>query len=647
MQNTKFTKKSILEKPPSSSKLKLYSVTPLLKSNVIPKVGETNALSKLVTSNSAPYTHESKVVKNDRVISPGIFRIHPFKAFRVDNFVPNKHVKASVRIKPITVSQPHVVTKKDVNSNINGFSPTELAIRNDKSEVVCAMCKQCLVTANHDVCVLNYVSDMNSSKKNQRVNVLDSANQKKHKPNVKKSKKLGSEERLASYRPSKPRTCLRWLPTGRIFDLCKKITASSNTESLRDSRGRIHGFMESLGGLNVEEGFVRELNIEEVAARMQLWNAADGNANVSQNMNATRVFRNPSFEIEGPAVVEVSVGVHGKDHRLAALRKEYPSINTVSRGMLGIKGLRIPVHDNCFNRAGNGVDPMGEAFGLHSDPSATHDHTKVPSSSLSTSHVEFLGLQDGDGISISRMAGSFMSKKVPLNVNSDVGPIPSNINEEGLTQSPLVSLTAPLLPHQSNVDVAAIFGVSFTTVGDLEVFIKDIDAGKHEELLFGMTNDKRKVVIEALGAMCDLIETQSALNLPNDGLIYSIDDVAALFGVPLNSLKEIDEFTKDLKVGKYAFWSTMTKEICSGIIDIICNSQHPMLKLRVQVIKTNQQLILTFILLVVDPVFDGVNIFIPRKVVEKVSTRFEYTSYGYFIGKRMAFPVVEYYARNN
>ncbi|GKD63740.1 hypothetical protein Tco_1305848 [Tanacetum coccineum] len=51
--------------------------------------------------------------------------------------------------------------------------------------------------------------------------------------------------------------------------------------------------------------------------------------------------------------------------------------------------------------------------------------------------------------------------------------------------------------------------------------------------------------------------------------------------------------------------------------------------------------------LVADLVFDGVNISIPRKVVEKVSTRFEHTLYGYFIGKRMAFPVVEYYARNN
>ncbi|GKB19609.1 hypothetical protein Tco_0853532 [Tanacetum coccineum] len=124
--NTQFSKQSILGKPPSSSKPKLYSVTPFPKSTVIPKVGKSNALSKPVTSNSAPSSRESSVVNNERVIAPGIFRINPFKASRVDNFVPNKHVKASIRTKPITVSQPHVITKKDVNSNINGFSPKDV-----------------------------------------------------------------------------------------------------------------------------------------------------------------------------------------------------------------------------------------------------------------------------------------------------------------------------------------------------------------------------------------------------------------------------------------------------------------------------------------------------------------------------------------
>ncbi|GJR20037.1 hypothetical protein Tco_0968564 [Tanacetum coccineum] len=57
--NTKFAKQSILGKPPSSSRPKLYVVTHLSNSTAFPKVGETNALSKPVTSNSVPSSRES------------------------------------------------------------------------------------------------------------------------------------------------------------------------------------------------------------------------------------------------------------------------------------------------------------------------------------------------------------------------------------------------------------------------------------------------------------------------------------------------------------------------------------------------------------------------------------------------------------
>ncbi|GJS07151.1 hypothetical protein Tco_0363947 [Tanacetum coccineum] len=292
--NTQFCKQSILGKPPSSSKPKLYVVTPFPKSKGLPKIDETHALSKPVTSNSVPTPQESKVMKNDNVIAPRMFRINPFKPSREEKYVPNK-VRASVRTNPITVSQPHVITKKDVNSDSNGLSSTgvdntaktrrpqprsntkndrvpsasksscsknkeveveehprnlllsknkkhmssecnnvKLAIQNDKSEVVCAMCKQCLITANHDVCVLNYVNDMNSRGKKQKANVSNTENQKKQKPKVMKPKKVGSNERLASPKPSKPRSCLRWSPTGRLFDLKGKIIASSESESQSD-----------------------------------------------------------------------------------------------------------------------------------------------------------------------------------------------------------------------------------------------------------------------------------------------------------------------------------------------------------------------------------------------------------------------------
>nr|GEX67729.1 hypothetical protein [Tanacetum cinerariifolium] len=53
----------------------------------------------------------------------GMFRINPLKTSREEKHVPNT-VRASTRIKPITVSQPFVFTKKDVNFNLNGLSST-------------------------------------------------------------------------------------------------------------------------------------------------------------------------------------------------------------------------------------------------------------------------------------------------------------------------------------------------------------------------------------------------------------------------------------------------------------------------------------------------------------------------------------------
>nr|GEX37778.1 hypothetical protein [Tanacetum cinerariifolium] len=123
--NTKFAKKSILGKPPSSFRPKLYDVTSLPKSTVFPKVSETHAWSKPVTSNSIPPPQESKVVENDKVITPGMFRINPVKPSREEKYVPYK-VKASVRTNPTTASQPLVITKKVINCYSNGLYSTRV-----------------------------------------------------------------------------------------------------------------------------------------------------------------------------------------------------------------------------------------------------------------------------------------------------------------------------------------------------------------------------------------------------------------------------------------------------------------------------------------------------------------------------------------
>nr|GEX38334.1 hypothetical protein [Tanacetum cinerariifolium] len=256
---------------PLSQKLENENVELEFQQSIVgnlPKVGEIHDLSKPVTSNLIPTPQESKVVKNDKVIAPGIFRINPFKTSREEKHVPNKD-RASVRSKPITVSQPPVITKKDVNSDSNGLSSTgidntktrrpqprsntkndrvpsasksscnknkgveieehhrnlllsknkkhmssvcnnvKFDSQNVKSKVVCAMCKKCLISINHDVCLLNYVNGKTSRGKTQKPNVSINEKQKKQQPQVKKTKKVGFIERLATPKPSKPRSFLR------------------------------------------------------------------------------------------------------------------------------------------------------------------------------------------------------------------------------------------------------------------------------------------------------------------------------------------------------------------------------------------------------------------------------------------------------
>ncbi|GJR67900.1 hypothetical protein Tco_0013965 [Tanacetum coccineum] len=50
-----------------------------------------------------------------------------------------------------------------------------------------------------------------------------------------------------------------------------------------------------------------------------------------------------------------------------------------------------------------------------------------------------------------------------------------------------------------------------TLFGDLDVLIKDIEASEDDELLSGMTNDKRMVVMDALGVICDSIKAGNSI----------------------------------------------------------------------------------------------------------------------------------------
>ncbi|GJU70605.1 retrovirus-related pol polyprotein from transposon TNT 1-94 [Tanacetum coccineum] len=149
--------------------------------------------------------------KNDRV--PSVSK---------SSCIKNKEVKVEDHPRNLVLTK----NKKHMSSECNNI---KLAIWNDKSEIVCAMCKQCLSIANHDACVLNYVNGMNSHSKKQKANVSNIENQTKHKAQIWKPKNVGPKERLASPKPSQPRMRLRWSPTGKMFDIKGKIIASSES----------------------------------------------------------------------------------------------------------------------------------------------------------------------------------------------------------------------------------------------------------------------------------------------------------------------------------------------------------------------------------------------------------------------------------
>nr|GEU74588.1 zinc knuckle CX2CX4HX4C [Tanacetum cinerariifolium] len=130
--------------------------------------------------------------------------------------------------------------------------------------------------------------------------------------------------------------------------------------------------------------------------------------------------------------------------------------------------------------------------------------------------------------------------------------------------SPLVSPSTTInMPRELNsIDVAATFGVPLTTVGDLHKLINDIKAGKHDELLSEMTNDD------------------------HDSINLNVDESTIPSGPIIQS---VDINTKSTSY--------------SGAAGASAKHQP----------KVNSN----FRTLVAGPIINGVNISIPRKIVEK------------------------------
>nr|GFB80574.1 hypothetical protein [Tanacetum cinerariifolium] len=165
---------------------------------ILPKIGETNALSKPVTFNSVSKPPVSKGVNNAKVIASGMFRISPDNVSREAKKVPNtvrldntktrrpqpRNNTKTDRVpsaskssrsmnKEVKVEEHHrnlLLSKKNKHIS-SACNNSKIDSQGVISKVVCAMCKKCLISVNHDECLVNYVNGKKSRGRKHKANV--------------------------------------------------------------------------------------------------------------------------------------------------------------------------------------------------------------------------------------------------------------------------------------------------------------------------------------------------------------------------------------------------------------------------------------------------------------------------------------------
>ncbi|GKD80136.1 hypothetical protein Tco_1342757, partial [Tanacetum coccineum] len=121
------------------------------------------------------------------------------------NLVSNKPMLSSTRVKPSTSasgSQPSGNTKKDkIQRTPSSTQKNNNSKLNANSELLCVKCNGCMLYDNHDLCVLNFINDVNARAKSK--SVKKNSKRKVWKPTGNVFTKIG----------------YTWRPTSRTFTI--------------------------------------------------------------------------------------------------------------------------------------------------------------------------------------------------------------------------------------------------------------------------------------------------------------------------------------------------------------------------------------------------------------------------------------------
>ncbi|GKA03118.1 hypothetical protein Tco_0675899 [Tanacetum coccineum] len=274
--DTNFEQPSILGKPPVQSirnqpvvrqptayKSERYQCP---QQRFASQVDVSNKLTKPATPHSWHQMKESSLAKPNDLIAPGPSRNCPKHVSlqsprekvgsndMVHNYYLEKAKKSAQLQKDKEVNgKPSMIDPARLPNTVNGCKPkprnwqASMSSRVSNKDVhlgehrkqkpflkfndlQCPTCKKCLYSANHDECVLEYLSRLNPRASAQNKDAKSHKTTKRYMPVEKSSASKKPERQIPTGHrfsnkktttvPEKtmnPRSCLRWKPTGRIF----------------------------------------------------------------------------------------------------------------------------------------------------------------------------------------------------------------------------------------------------------------------------------------------------------------------------------------------------------------------------------------------------------------------------------------------
>nr|GFA46216.1 integrase, catalytic region, zinc finger, CCHC-type, peptidase aspartic, catalytic [Tanacetum cinerariifolium] len=135
------------------------------------------------------------------------------RSYSKNDRVPSASKSSRSKNKGAEVEEHHrnLLLSKNNKRILSACNNIKIDSQDEISKVVCVMCKKCLIFVNQ----------------NQKANISVKEIQKKYQPKVAKPKKVESHKSLATPKPRKSRLLLRWSPTGKLFNNEGKIVDSN------------------------------------------------------------------------------------------------------------------------------------------------------------------------------------------------------------------------------------------------------------------------------------------------------------------------------------------------------------------------------------------------------------------------------------